>query len=375
MNPESEVGYAQMSLRRFLVLVLVATSLSVRADDGWWVAAGGMGSYGKAHPTIRMVSEDLKIQLHKTVAPKVSVDFVFRNEGPATTVTMAFPEDYQMREGKSLGAFRTWVDGKVAKAVRKIVKKGPPQSDPDYGDALGKAVWLKDVAFAANQTRRIRVTYDAYYSGNTIGDLSLQYTLTTGASWKGPIGACKITVDWSALRTISAPFFELPGAQWQYSGDKEMTTTLRNWEPNNELKLALVPGFWNFTVNGNPIDPVESHWDLLPPYVAGNPADPMVASESIGAFFGAWGKDKDGDRTWIQWTNPITAKFGGAFEIDEQTVTLSSGKKVKLRRPGKNVQEIEKGRMHYFIYLKDLTQALGGTFTFDKRHEQVQLRF
>lgn len=352
----------------FAFLCLVVSSCSY-ADDGWWSAAGGIESFGKSHPTIRMASEDLRITLHDGEAADVDVSFVFVNDGPATSVTMGFPEDYEMRTEGSLDHFRTWVDGHRVAARRKVLVKG----DKSDLDNTGKAVWLKQVRFGAHQRRVVRVTYHGWYAGNTAGDLALQYTLKSGASWKGPIGECKITVDSTHLRKLSAPYLELSGADWRLARRRVTTATLKNWEPDDDLLVRMIPGFWNFTVNGEPIEPEDGRGYYGKPYVVGSKRDPLLRAEAFDRFFGGW-VTKGDDEDWTDWKNPVCQKFG-AFNISKGKLTLFTGKVKSLRRGYKMVRNPSGDHSAEFVYLKDVVEALGGRFRYVEGQDLVDLRF
>ena len=349
---------------------LVSCQPSARFDDGWWSSAGGIGSFGKSHPTIRMVGEDLRITLEEGSSPGVDVTFIFHNDGPATRVTMAFPEEYTAGRGKSLDHFRTWVDSSPATASRKVIEKG----DPDDDDSRGSAVWLKEVPFAAGQTRTVRVAYSGIYGGNAAGDVWLDYILKSGASWKGPIGACTITVNWSHLKTLSAPYCDLRGAVWSPSGKREMRTVLKRWKPDQDLDVTMVPGLWNFSIGGQPVDPIQARRAGGRPYVVGSAEDPMLPAW-FGLFFGAWVTNDAGDRDWTEWKNPVCAKFGGHFDIEKGKLTLPSGAVVALKRGFKMVPGPENTEPIEFVYLKDVVEALGGRFTFRDLDQRVDVGF
>jgi hypothetical protein len=76
-----------------LVLLLLAiTPRPVRADDGAVLGEGGAMAPMREHPSIRMVSERVVADLTLEGPDVVDCVFRFRNEGPATTVRMGFPE-------------------------------------------------------------------------------------------------------------------------------------------------------------------------------------------------------------------------------------------------------------------------------------------
>src|SRR5438270_7298538 len=82
-----------------------------KADDGYVTGVGGAACLMHGHPTIRMVSEEVHIQLPEG---KVSAQFVFKNEGAATTVEIGFPEkgkDVLPRSRSHMVGFQSLVDG------------------------------------------------------------------------------------------------------------------------------------------------------------------------------------------------------------------------------------------------------------------------
>jgi hypothetical protein len=356
-------------IRLFLSIFIVCFAGFAVADDGWWSESGGIGFYGKSHPNIRMVSEDLRIRIVDDQVADVNVLFTFRNEGKATGVTMAFPENYELRVGNSLEDFRTWVDGKRVSVHRKVVSMGDPTNE-DKMDRIGKAVWLKQVKFASNQTRHVRVSYEGNMSGNTSGDLSFSYTLTTGATWKGPIGVCNITVNWPKFKKQSAPYLHLAPANWHYLPGRKATAKLVNWKPKEDLWMEMLSGFGNFWINGQPLSGQENK-DALK-VIAGDERDPLIQCKSLEGFFAGDG-GKHGD-----WGAKPRRWFGGGITVSKGVLTLASGAQVKLRRgykfigsrPGGADQDYDE-----FVYLSDLVMALGGKFKFNTPLDRVELIF
>lgn len=350
-------------MRRAATFLLASVAVLGWADDGWWSGAGGAGSYGKSHPTIRMVSEDLKIRLQKDESGLVDVTFRFRNEGKATDVTMAFPEEYEQRVGSSLDHFRSWVNGRPV-AVRRKVFPLSKDVDPKEGDTEYKAVRLKTVHFAANQTLTVRVAYRGYFSGNTSGDRSFTYILTTGASWKGPIGTCRMTVSWPDWKGLSMPYPNLP-ARWRMTSAHSMTGTMTNWEPEDDLYVAMLPRFGNFWINGQPWLGHDNFYPLL-----GDPKDPMISISEIEHFFGNSEKD-------ITWGPQAVRWFGGPFKVANSVVTLHSGKQRRLRRTQRMVKAKDTGDpdANRYVFIKDLVEALGGRYRYNAALQRTEIAF
>src|SRR5207249_3598559 len=90
--------------------------------------------------------------------------------------------------------FESSVDGKQVRA-RRVIGQRPTEDTDDYYEAW----WIKSVRSAKGQTHIITDRYqgDGWYS--SYGCLGFQYTMKTGASWKGKIGKALIVCDLGAV--------------------------------------------------------------------------------------------------------------------------------------------------------------------------------
>src|SRR5258706_15602572 len=81
------------ALRRSTWLILgfcfLAVASRALSDDAYVEGAGGVVRGMRGHRNIRMVSEEVRIKLPEG---NVEAKFIFKNEGPATDVTIGFPE-------------------------------------------------------------------------------------------------------------------------------------------------------------------------------------------------------------------------------------------------------------------------------------------
>jgi hypothetical protein len=133
------------------LFLLGSSHLNVFADDAALEAVGGNLSPMKGHPAIRMVGEEVHIKLPDG---KVEARFVFKNEGPATTITIGFPEqgkDTMPRRPSHLVSFKSWVDGKLV-STKQVFTEKPEDGGNDY---YYKSWWIKKVPFAKGQTLTI----------------------------------------------------------------------------------------------------------------------------------------------------------------------------------------------------------------------------
>lgn len=192
----------------------VARASAAMADDGAVVAVGGSVSPMAAHPSISLQSEFVHIDFRQSPA-EVDCVFFLKNNGPATTVTIGFPNESSgadVSEPVPFKHFASYVDGDTA-GVTLL---------PDAGNAHSedKVLWyVKTVPFAAGQTRCIRNVYSGTEGGTSIGDSAFEYILWSGSTWAGAIGTADIVVTWDPkICPIDSVSAAPPG--WDYSGNE-----------------------------------------------------------------------------------------------------------------------------------------------------------
>jgi hypothetical protein len=227
---------------------LVAGPSPCHANDSAFSGVSGTPKPLKGeHRSIAMQSEKVSIVASSSSYDTV-VDFIFRNDGAATSVQMGFPEssygDVAAVKNSTFLKFDTYVDGHKVVA-RRIVTSG---SD---GDAGVEAYWLKTVAFARHQTRRIRVAYRSPMGGNTDwGSHNALVYAFTGKNWKGLVDRSdlEVRVTKPGLWITNPRFDYKPLAMTLESTPKEaiFRKTWRNWQAQGEFLFGLsaaVP-FW-----------------------------------------------------------------------------------------------------------------------------------
>lgn len=184
-----------------MISAVFAFSMTTHANDSAFGGVGGTAyPLNKGQTQVRMVSEHVYVQLPEC---KVKTVFVFKNEGPATTVKMGFPEEgfyansklFVSKNGKSsFKYFRSRVDGKPVQTqlIQRNWKK--------WGHYIDyKHWWVKSVPFKKGQTRVVVNEYQTQ-PGEIGGMLQgFNYIVQTGANWKGNISNATITVDVSHL--------------------------------------------------------------------------------------------------------------------------------------------------------------------------------
>jgi hypothetical protein len=231
--------------------VLTCCTLAV-ADDGSVIGIGGSAELIKPeHASIRMVRERVDAQVLRCWAtpPRVRCEFVFKNEGTATTVKMGFPEESRgdiapspKSKVSALHGYLSWVDGQRVKT--RLV----PSSK--YGNDAYTAWHVKDVHFAAGQTRKVVDSYSGGMGGDVMGYRSFNYVLKTGASWKGPIGEAVIRVDVrDMLRACRIDHIEPKGYKL---ADGIISWRLKEFEPKEDVSITFSPLVIIYMPDGGP---------------------------------------------------------------------------------------------------------------------------
>lgn len=203
---------------RAFVSGLLALSCALPLWANWGGESGGSLASGTFRPTgtdqVEILKENLVIRLYRDRA-RVKVDYVLHNTGAAVTVKAGFPclgltraektqyeiEDYQLSvDGQKLSHRMEKGDPKPYQSLLDQEFKEMPDVMGNDPFRLG---WLtSSVPFAAGQTRKVHVEYEAPYefseggpSGdNYYNDDYFRYLLSTGAAWKGPIREGKVTI-------------------------------------------------------------------------------------------------------------------------------------------------------------------------------------
>lgn len=337
------------------------------ADDGCWSITGPPGHLSQSK-WVRMVSETVEIRLYDGVM-RVKAQFTFRNEGPAHTERMAFPEEgwglqFNRFGGKARLPIRkiaSKVDGQPVPLRRQKVK---PDEDGEYA-----AVWLKDVLFAKGQTRSVEVDYSALNGDR--GDYVYNiYRLKTGATWKGPIGKGTIVVDWTGLTGIGEFVLDANDRVWTAIGPRKARLTFRNEDPNWDLRMAWVNWPWNFTVDGTELPGSGATVDDYQP-TKGSNADPWIQVGLVERLFDVEGDylEPEDEDTRLSKGEKLPVFANGHFfwfEKKDKKHVMIDGERVLLSRP------VDKDG---YVSVLSLARALGGKCRYDARKDRLSIDF
>lgn len=356
-------------IRAVALIALSSFTTSAFAIDGYVLTTGNLLNYGKSRH-VQMVSEHIQVQLRDD-DHLVDVTFLFKNHGPAHTVTMGFPEEaYNMR--KTILWMRSYVDGKRVALQRKLIKS--------VEDGDSEALWLKKVSFKRGQSRKVRVRYLARSGFGSAGHSYAFYDLKTGSTWNGPIERCRITVDSSRVKSGRdlRLYFEreqednaIFPAIWKSVGPSKIETVIRSVSPDFQLVALLAPGFWRFKINGEEV-PVAYAWYLSHwPQRRGD--EVLIEPFSLGTLFAKGWDPEDG--TLNHWSHPALGdkeSRGWPKLVGPKSFQLPSGRLIQLNRATVNISANFYDKEPH-LYLRDFIGAMGGAYRFNHQNGYVEL--
>ncbi len=215
------------------------------ADDAAVQDIGGTLIPMHGHPSVRMLSEEVHIQLPEG---HVEARFRLRNEGPATTVLIGFPDAGNGYQRGRIWSFRSWVDGRRAR-VRRVGRVFWNTARTAY-----QFWWVKSVHFARGQTRILEEKYRGGRLSMDEQEEEFQYILKTGASWKGLIGHARIVCNVPPVRG---------GGRWNARPQgfrcqgNVLIWDLFRAKPRDDIAVTWVNGFTEMVVDGEYVSSFE----------------------------------------------------------------------------------------------------------------------
>jgi hypothetical protein len=220
-------------------LLLLALPTVVSANDFEVEGVGGSWQPIKEkNNKIRMVKESVRINISGPTY-EVTADFTFKNNGPAKTINMAFPErgegaGVDPRHDIGFTRFVTYVNGKSTKVRRVITKTVDDGSDGSY-----QALWIKQVSFKQGETKQVRVAYHAV-PGNQAGKGFFASYDFTGQDWSGDVAESTLTVKLDPhLKFLKSTFKD---KQFQmHRGGGEFTAGWTNWQAQGHFQFWFNP--------------------------------------------------------------------------------------------------------------------------------------
>jgi hypothetical protein len=193
---------------RFLAVAIFAGVAAPTAlCDNAALTSGGLPTMLKAHKSVTMESEVVKITIHWD---RVDVDcsFVFVNHGPSCEVNMGFPDFglWAYADGPPSGkrtphtmfkSYRSSVDGRMVK-TKLVLGKNP-----------GEQWQTQQVSFPKDAKRIVREVYTTDVGGVAVSSDEVwafaSYLLHTGSSWNGNIGTATVIATFAPDSQIALP--------------------------------------------------------------------------------------------------------------------------------------------------------------------------
>jgi hypothetical protein len=227
----------------------------------------GAASDQKKATGVMIEEENLTIDLHQEFAA-VEVRYRMRNTGPQVEQDFFFPVELWAKNDESkvsdLEGYRIAADERELKSetVEATGEKPKPVIDTLWGEfPPAVRLWKKSqIPFAREQTREVLIRYRCAYAviessvsdDGHVGDSLFHYSLSPAATWKGPIGKGKITVNILHSRpeevTISKPkdrFKKVNATQsvWNFH---DLRPTLAD-----NIKIVVHPSYDSYPGGGN----------------------------------------------------------------------------------------------------------------------------
>ena len=255
------------------LLLLAQTRLL--ANGGAWqtgvpVTGNGAASDQKRSTNVTIEDEKLVIDLHQEFAA-VEVRYRMRNTGGEVAQDFFFPvERWAESDGETgdnmvtdLEGYAIAADGGELKWQNVDAKgeKPKPVTDPHWGEfKAATRLWKKStIPFAQGQTREILIRYHSPYAANqsSVSDdghsdeMYFRYSLSPAATWKGPIGKGKITVNYLHPRPEEISI-KKPKDRFKKVSDTQFVWEFQNLKPTlaDDMKIVVHPAYDTYPAGG-----------------------------------------------------------------------------------------------------------------------------
>jgi hypothetical protein len=265
------LSYAALMMRmRFLFLIVSFLFLAQTpsfGNGGAWqtgvpVTGNGAASDQKKSTNVTIEDEKLTIDLHQEFAA-VEVRYRMKNNGGQVEQDFFFPverwaesEDEGGSTMTDLQGYAITADGGELKFENVDAKGEKPKAekDPHWGDfKAGTRLWKKSsIPFAEGQTREIFIRYRSPYAAiqssvsddGHSGEAYFRYSLSPAATWKGPIGKGKVTVNYLHPRPEEISITR-PKDRFKKISDTQFGWEFQNLKPTlaDDMKIVVHPAY------------------------------------------------------------------------------------------------------------------------------------
>lgn len=268
-----------MIIQRLWILavsVFVLVPAELFGNGGAWqtgvpLTGNGAASDQKKSTNVTIEDEKLTIDLHQEFAA-VEVRYRMKNTGGQVDQDFFFPvERWAPSEGEDAPTAKIDLEGYVITADAAELKfddvdaKGEkPKAEKDsrgWGDFQpGTRLWKKSVIpFTQGQTREIVIRYRSPYAANqsSVSDdghsdeMYFRYSLSPAATWKGPIGKGKITVNYLHPRPEEISITK-PKDRFKKISDTQFVWEFQNLKPTlaDDIKIVAHPAYDTYPAHG-----------------------------------------------------------------------------------------------------------------------------
>lgn len=265
-------------MRFFAAIIFTsgAAASQLLANGGAWqtgvpVTGNAAASDQKKSTNVTIEDERLVIDLHQEFAA-VEVRYRMKNTGGEVAQDFFFPvERWAESDGEDAGtakidleSYVISADGTEMKWQNVDAKGEKPKVEKDahgWGDfKAGTRLWKKSVIpFGQGQTREIVIRYRSPYASNqnSVSDDShsteayFRYSLSPAATWKGPIGKGKVTVNYLHPRPEEISI-KKPKDRFKKISDTEFVWEFQNLKPtlDDDIKIVAHPAYKTYPAHG-----------------------------------------------------------------------------------------------------------------------------
>jgi hypothetical protein len=248
--------------------VFLVAQTRLLANGGAWqtgvpITGNGAASDQKRSTNVTIEEEKLTIDLHQEFAA-VEVRYRMKNTGGQVEQDFFFPlERWAESDGEGielavidLEGYMIAADGTELKAEKIDAKGEKPKAekDPHWGEfKAATRLWLKStIPFAQGQTREILIRYHSPYASiqssvsddGHSGEAYFRYSLSPAATWKGPIGKGKVTVNYLHPRPEEISIRK-PKDRFKKIGDTKFEWEFQNLKPTlaDDMKIVVHPAY------------------------------------------------------------------------------------------------------------------------------------
>jgi hypothetical protein len=266
MNPK------RASIVSILYFLLAGSPLF--GNGGAWqtgvpVTGNAAATDAKKTTNVTIEDEKLTIDLHQEFAA-VEVRYRMKNTGAKVDQDFFFPlerwaesEDEAGNTLIELEGYTITVDGTDLKAESVDAKGEKPKAEKDasWGEYKpASRLWKQSaIPFEQGQTREVVIRYRSPYAANQSGvsddshstDFYFRYSLSPAATWKGPIGKGKITVNYLHPRPEEIAITK-PKDRFKKVSDTQFAWEFQNLKPTlaDDIKIVTHPAIDTYPARG-----------------------------------------------------------------------------------------------------------------------------